>query len=224
MSNKKSAKMKSIIICLFYLQSFCLFFYACSGSYSTILSYKNPSLNSEIVNSVAIFPLRNALVQQNVYVNTDDLKELNQMFQTEFVNKNSKINILTPISSTEFLNKNDLVNSYETLMKDYENTSIPNTQILNSIGQELKVDAVIQGFLLEVIQLDGRVWNPSYQGETKITVKYVLFSTNTGELLWECTCNGEKIVSSLKKAPSISEMIDVIKEKIINELPTLTNN
>ncbi|MBU2543836.1 DUF515 domain-containing protein, partial [Patescibacteria group bacterium] len=148
--------------------------------------------------------------------------EINKMFQTEFINKNSKIKILNPISSIELLNKFNLVNSYDTLLTDYSNTSIPNEQILKRIGQNLKVDAIIQGFVVGVVQRDGDASYPAKRGETKVTIKYVIFSTITGDVLWEATCEGYKSVTPFQKAPPLSDMIEIIRGKIISALPTLS--
>lgn len=230
MVNKKlkSVKMGIILGSRFYFILFGLFFYGCSGSDATILSYINPSLNSSSITCVSVFPLRNTFNEQNSSLVTGDMIQLNKTFQVEFANKNSKTKILDPISSTELLSKFNLVNSYDTLLSDYNNTSIPNAQILNKIGQDLKIDPIIQGFVLEVFQVDGYLGSfnvhgkRSNQGETKVTIKYVMFSTRSGDVLWEATGTGYKSVSSLLKAPPISDMIELIKEKLISAMPTLS--
>ena len=206
---------------LLYLPFVGLLFYGCSGSDATIINYINPSLNSSVIKSASLLPLHNTITQQNTSLGTANMAEIDNMIQMEFASKNSKTQMLDPKSSTELLKKFNLINSYDTLITDYDNTNIPNVQIFNRIGQNLKVDAIIQGFLVKLFQRDGHVWNPSYQGETKITIKYVMFSTNSGEVLWEATCEGYKSVSSLKNAPSISDMIEIIRDKIIDALPTL---
>lgn len=217
--------MTTILKYLFYLPLFGLLFYGCSGSEATILTYINPSLHSPKITSVVVFPLRNAVTQQNASLATGDMIEINKMFQVEFANKNSNTKMLNPTSSTELLNKYNLVNSYDTLLTGYSNANIPNTQILIRIGQNINVDAIIQGFVIKVFQRDGvfavSYQNPGNRGETKLILKYVMFSTISGEVLWEATCEGHKDVSSLKKAPSISDMIELMRDKIISALPTL---
>ena len=104
----------------------------------------------------------------------------------------------------------------------YENTGIPNTQILKKIGKNLSTDAVIQGFVKEVFQRDG-VYGGN-RGETKIVVKYVMFSNLTGDVLWEASYEGYKGTgSTLSKAPPISEVIEIIKKKLPSSIPTLSS-
>ena len=62
----------------------------------------------------------------------------------------------------------------------------------------------------------------SKRGETGITVKYVMFSTNSGDVLWEATCDGYKGTATTQKAPPVSDVIEIIKNKIITTLPKLS--
>ncbi|MDP2883906.1 MAG: hypothetical protein Q8P51_02655 [Ignavibacteria bacterium] len=208
-----------------YLPLFGLLFYGCSGAAATIQTYVNPSLNSSKITSVSVFPLNNAFLQQSDSLGTGDMIEINRMFQMEFARKNSKTKILDPVSSTELLKKGDLVNPYDALLRDYyTNTNIPNAQTLKSIGQNLGVDAIIQGFVVGVFQRDGVFGSyqiPASRGETKVTIKYVMFSTMSGDVLWEATCQGYDSVTPFQKAPPISKMIEMIKDKLVSALPAL---
>lgn len=199
---------------LFYLPITGLFLYGCSTSEGTVQTYINPSLNSSKITSVAIFPLRNSFVQQNISLGTGDMIEINKMFQMEFAKRNSKTEMVNSVSSTELLNKGNLVNSYDTLLTVYSNTGIPNTRILVRIGNTLKVNAIIQGFVMEVFQ--------NNRNEARITIKYVMFSTTTGEILWEATCVGHRITPTVQATGPISDVIEIIREKIISAMPILS--
>ncbi len=205
--------MKTILRHLFYLPMLGLFLYGCSTSDGTVKTYISPSLNSSKITAVAVFPLRNSFVQQNISLGTGDMIEINKMFQMEFAKRNSKTGMLNSVSSTELLNKGNLVNSYDTLLNVYGNTGIPNTGILIRIGDYLKVNAIIQGFVMEVFQ--------NNRNEAKITIKYVMFSTTTGDVLWEATCVGHRITPSVGDT-ALSEAIEIIREKIISAMPTLS--
>ena len=197
-------------------------FTGCVANKATVKTYVNPGLNSAKINSVAIFALRNAFLQRNTELGTGEMIDINRMFQMEFIKRNPSTKIVDAVSSTELLNQNNLVNSYDTLLRVYENTGIPNTQILKKIGKNLSTDAVIQGFVKEVFQRDG-VYGGN-RGETKIVVKYVMFSNLTGDVLWEASYEGYKGTgSTLSKAPPISEVIEIIKKKLPSSIPTLSS-
>ena len=210
-------KIKSLL----YLSLIGLFFYGCVSNKGTVKTYINPALNSSKMLSVAVFPLRNSFVQRNTELSTGDMIDINKMFQSQFVIKNPKTTLVNSVSSTELLNQNNLVNSYDTLLSVYDNTGIPNTKILNKIGTYLKIDALVQGFVKDVVQRDG-IYGGN-RGETKITIKYVMFSTKTGDILWEAMCEGYKgTATTLAKAPPISDVIEIIKNKIISAMPILS--
>jgi hypothetical protein len=205
----------------FSFLSISLLLCGCVANKANVKTYVNPSLNSSKINSVAIFPLRNAFVQRDAELSTGEMMDINRMFQMEFLNINPNTKLVDAISSTELLNKNSLVNAYDTLLRVYENTGIPNTQILNKIGTSLNIDAIFQGFVKEVTQRDGRYGGN--RGETKVVIKYVMFSNTTGDVLWESIYDGYKGTgSTLEKAPPISDVIEIIKKKLPSSLPALS--
>lgn len=211
--------MKALVIIAVSILS--LISVGCVSKKGTVKTYNNPAVDASKIRSVAIFPLRNSFVQTSVGLGTGEMIEINKMFQVEFANRNSNTQLVNSISSRELLNQYKLVNSYDTLLTVFENTGLPNTNILNAIGEKLKVDAVIQGFLKEVYQRDG-VYGGN-RGETKIVVKYIMLSTISGDVLWEATCEGYKGTgTTLAKAPPVEDVIEIIKEKIISAMPTLS--
>jgi len=198
-----------------------LLLYGCTANKATLKTYVNPTLNASRINSVAIFALRNAFVQKNSELGTGEMIDINRMFQMEFAKKNPNTKLIDAVSSTDILNQNNLVNSYDTLLRVFENTGIPNTQILKKIGNKLATDAIMQGFVKEVFQRDG-VYGGN-RGETKIVVKYVMFSNTTGDVLWESSYEGYKGTSTtLAKAPPISDVIEILKKKLPGSLPALS--
>lgn len=206
---------------LFYLSLIGLLLYGCVAKKVTIKTYINSSLNTSKITSVAIFPLRNGFVQRDANLGTGDMIEINKVIHQEFSSMNPKASLVTAVTSIDSLNKGNLVNSYDTLLRVYEYTGIPNTVILNKIGKKLNVGAIIQGFVREITQKDG-VYGGN-RGETRITLKYVMFSTNTGDVLWEATITGYKgTATTLAKAPPISDVIEIIKKKIITGMPKLS--
>ena len=143
------------------------------------------------------------------------------MFQTAFVEKNPNTKLINPAASTELLNKKSLVEPYSKLLTVYWETGIPNTVTLMDMGKQLNVDAIIQGFVVQMYQRDGDFWGAK-TARTTIVIKYIMFSTNLGKVLWETSCDGDEEVSSLKKAPPVSEVLEIIREKMISAIPILT--
>lgn len=89
---------------------------------------------------------------------------------------------------------------------------------LHKIGHVLKVNTVIQG---EVIDIKRKF--PKYRkviGETTATVKYSIFSTTQGKLLWEATCSRvEKNAHSEQLIPPAIDAIEIAFDEIIDNLP-----
>ena len=199
-----------------------IFFLGCAPPNTTKI-YINPSLNSTKITSVAVFPLRNAAAtQRDISLTTGDMIEINKMFQTAFAEKNSKINMINSFSSVELLNQGSLVDLYGNLLSVYEQTGVLNTETLKKIGQYLKTDAIIQGFVMQVYQRDGAfIGLNGTPGETKVTIKYTMFSTVSGDVLWEASCDGYKGVNAFKKAPPVSDAVEKLREKIISAIPIL---
>jgi hypothetical protein len=214
-------KNKSFTFLLHTFISIGLILSGCVARKASIKSYFNPSLNASKITSVAVFPMRNSFVQKDAGLGTGDVIEINAMIQKAFVTKNPQTIMVDAVSSTDLINKGSLVNSYDTLLRVYENTGLPNTMILNKIGEKLKIDAIIQGFVKDVFQQDGVYGRNG--GETKITMKYVMFSTKTGDVLWEVTCQGYKrTATTFGKAPAVFEVIEIIQKKILTAIPALT--
>ncbi len=188
-------------------------------STSKVKTYVDPNLSSGKIKSVALLPLRNSFTQTNASLSTGDIMEINKMFQKEFISKNPNATILNSVESTDLLNEKMLLNDYDKLLQVYGSTGIPNTTILQNIGNQLNIDAIAQGFLVKVVQNDGSYGRVN--GETTISVKYVMFSTKNGSVLWEVLADGSKVKSTLANAPEVSEVIEILRKKITSSIPKL---
>lgn len=144
-----------------------------------VSTYLSPALGTSRITSVAVFPLLNSFDPRGgSSLNTGDMLDRNSMFQAEFARKNPKATLITSSASTDLLNRAGLVDAYGSFVSVYRETGVPNTQTLNNMGRTLKADAIIQGFIERVVQTDGRPG--SIPGDTKLSVKYVMFSTANG--------------------------------------------
>lgn len=192
-----------------------------SCSSAKVRNYYDPAQDFSKLNSIAILPLRNSFVQTNTSLNTGDMIEINKMFQQEFIKKNPRLKVSDSKSSTELLNKNQLVEPYANMLSTFHQTGIPNTDILKKIGTLINADAIFQGFVTECIQNDGVYGRVN--AETSVKVRYILFSTSTGSVIWEATCEGQKKLGTLGNAPPISEVLTKIKKNLIPAIPVLSN-
>lgn len=192
----------------------------CASNKARVKAYQNPTLNSIKINSVGILPLRNSFTQRSS-LNTGEMIEINRLFQSEFIKLNSNTKVIDAATYLELLNKSNLVNKYDDLLRIYDNTGIPNTISLKEIGQETGVDAIIQGFVFNLLQNDGSYGRN--RGETSLDIKYVMFSTTTGEVLWDAIYSGYKGTAlTTQNAPPIDDVLRTIKKKIPNSIPKLS--
>jgi hypothetical protein len=222
--NLKLSKFNNFLINKFHIMRNNLFLIIsiaimCGCSSSKIKTYSDPNLSISNINSIAILPLRNSFTATNTSLSTSDIIELNKMFQQEFMQKNPTLKILNSVESSDILNEMDLVEEYDKLLQVYGSTGIPNTKILQNIGEKLKIDAITQGFLTKVVQNDGSYGRVN--AETTIKAKYVMFSTKTGAVLWEIIVDGSKIGSTIAKAPPVEDVMGILRKKISTSIPKI---
>jgi len=190
-----------------------LFVIGCSSA--TLKSFVNPSIDPESIQSVAIFPIR------NIRLLTDEARELNRSITQAFHDCNPTVEILGPSEAIDKLNDADLAAEYSDFLRDYATSGIPNAKTLQQIGNALGVDAILQGEVFDLKQIDG---NAMYgvKGKTSLTVRYSLMSTSVGDVLWEATSNAKKQTATvLQSAPPLYEAILIAQERILTALPRL---
>lgn len=189
----------------------CLIFAGCSSA--TLKTFTDPSINPESIKSVAMFPMRNAQLLP------DETREINRAISQTFSQKNQNIKLVSPANAIDLMNQHGLTETYSNFLRDYSTSGIPNIDVLRKIGASLKVDAILQGEIFNIRQLDSDGW--SY-ASTSLTIRYVLLSTINGNALWEGVSNGRKMGGVFDYvAPPLYEVILLAHEKILSALPTL---
>lgn len=191
-----------------------IFVTGCATQRATIKTFVEPSIQPESIRSVAVFPMR------NVRLLPDESRELNRGVSQAFHQQNPNVRIVGPTESTTLLNQVGLTGKYSDFLRDYATSGIPNVNTLKEIGDALDVDAILQGEMFDIYQIDGAYGITA--GKTSITVRYVLLSTRYGSVLWEATSNAKKeTATTLESAPPLYEVILIAQNKILTALPTL---
>lgn len=196
-----------VIVCCFSL-------IGCAVKRASLKTYVDPSIDPASVQAVAIFPMR------NVRLLPDEARELNRGISQAFHTQNPSVTVVGPAESVDLLNDAELADAYSDFLRNYALSGIPNASTLKKIGSALKVDAILQGEVFDIKQIDGTYGGD--KGETSLTVRYVILSTTVGDVLWEATSNAKlKTATTLEDAPPLCEAVLVAQEKILSALPTL---
>jgi hypothetical protein len=186
----------------------------CSVKRATLKTYVEPSLDAGAIKSIAVFPMR------NVRLLPDEAREINRSVTQALNSQNPNLKIIGPAESVDLLNKAELADGYSDFLRDYATSGIPNASLLNKIGQALYADAIMQGEVYDIFQEDGAYG--VNKGTTSLTVRYVILSTNKGDVLWEATSNSKLVTATtIEDAPPLYEAIMQAQNKILTALPTL---
>ena len=191
-----------------------IFLIGCATQRATLRTFVEPSIQPGSIQSVAIFPMRNARLLPG------EAREVNRGVSQAFHQQNPNVKIVGPTESTSLLNTEGLTEKYTDFLRDYATSGIPNVSSLKEIGNALNVDAILQGELFDIYQIDGAFG--VNRGSTSVTVRYTLLSTSQGVVLWEATSNAKKTTATkVESAPPLYEVIIMAQEKILTALPTL---
>jgi len=180
----------------------------------SLKTFVDPSIDPESIRRVAIFPIR------NVRLLPDESREINRGVTRAFHERNPNTEIVGPAEAVALLNKAELADDYSEFLRDYYTSGIPNMKTLNEIGESLAVDAIMQGEIFDILQIDGSYG--SHKGKTSLTLRYSMLSTRKDIILWEATSNAKKVTfTALESAPPLYEVIELAQEKILSALPKL---
>lgn len=180
---------------------------------ASVRTFVEPSLQPGAVKSIAIFPMRNVRLQP------DELREINRSITEGFRKQNPQLKIVGATESVTMLNDGGLAEKYSEFLRNYSQSSIPDVKILQEIGRSLGVNAILQGEVFSVNQMDAP--SKMYYGKTSLQMRYILLSTSNGSILWDSSSSAFKLSEPGQPAPAIYEVIQMGQEKILNSLPTL---
>ncbi len=179
---------------------------------TSVRTYRDPSLAATPITSVAILPLQNMRYGPQIAVN------LNRGVVQAFAARNKAVRVVGPAEAQETLGSAGLVEVYSQFLRDYGTSGLLNKGALNRIAEALKVDAILHGYIASVEQQDGYPYHPAY---TKITLTYSLIGLHNAVLLWDTSATARVEGSAFSKAPEVEEVIPVVQNIVLANLPQL---
>ncbi|HUM44464.1 MAG TPA: hypothetical protein PKI14_16085, partial [Fervidobacterium sp.] len=183
-----------------------------SRNSATINTYTDPSFTKGSIKRIAVFPMANFRAAQG------EARTLERQISQSIQRLDPGISVIGPSEATAAINEHGLADKWAEFLRNYTSSGIPNTELLFQIGDLLGVDAIIQGELVNVLQRDGDY--ALYLGLTTVTVRYSLFGTDSGLLLWEASSDARKETETpLESAPPLIDVILLAQEKINESLP-----
>jgi hypothetical protein len=186
----------------------------CAINKGTINSYVEPTYEKGSVKSVAVFSVRNARFAPS------EAREINKQIIQALVNKNPEVKIVSPSEALRKINESDLAEKWADFVEDYYTSGIANRSILAEVAKQLNVDAVMQGQVLNVYQVDGNGSNR--KGQTRITVSFSIVQTATAKTIWEASSDGIKGNATIfGAAPPIADALALAIDKITTNMPLL---
>ena len=187
-------------------------FLGCAGSSASINTYVDPGFDGTTLNRIAIFPIRNTKIAPS------EAQQLNRDISQAINKRKPSIVIVTAAEVIDILNNKGLGDEWAHFIDNYNSSGIPNSSVLKEIGQALKVDALLQGEIINIRQEDG-VYGRN-KGETRVTVRYSMMGTSSGKLLWESSSDGLRTTATaIEAAPPLIEAIKLAQDKILSTLP-----
>lgn len=186
----------------------------CASSSASISQYNAPNFSGARIDSVAVFPIRNASAAPS------EAQQLNRRISQAVNKKSPTVGIVGPSVSVERLNENNLADDWGDFYESYAQTGVPNAATLQKVGKALGVDAILQGELVGMEQADGEYGGN--KGTTRVTVRFSLLGTEDGSRLWEASSEAEQqTATTLEDAPPMIEAINLAVDKLIGNMPRL---
>ncbi len=159
-----------------------ILFFGCAGSSASINTYVDPSFDGTNLNRIAIFPIKNTKIAPS------EAQQLNRDISQAISQRKSSIVIVSSAEVIDILNQKGLADDWARFIDNYNSSGVPNSSLLKKIGEVLGVDALLQGEIVNIQQMDGAYGRN--KGTTRVTVRYSMMGTSSGKLLWEASSDG----------------------------------
>ena len=204
---------KNYLFILFPISAlFSVLFFGCAASSASINTYVNPSFDGTKLNRIAIFPIKNTKIAPS------EAQQLNRDLSQAINKRKPSMVIVSSAEVIEILNQKGLADEWARFIDNYNSSGIPNSTLLKDIGEVLGVDALLQGEIVNIQQMDGAYGRN--KGTTRVTVRYSMMGVSSGKLLWEASSEGFRTTpTTIEQAPPIIEAIQLAQQKILATLP-----
>ena len=172
-------------------------------------SYVDPSYSAKDIRRVVVLPMTNAGITPG------QAQELSRSFAQGMLRTNPNLEIMGAGEAIDKINAANLADEWAVLLRNYNTSGIPNTNIVKRIGAVLGVDAIIQGSVLSVSQKDSNGFDYPM---TRVNVRYGAINAKTGAMLWEISSEGSIQPYSYTAAPVI-DAVRLAHGKILSSIP-----
>lgn len=189
-----------------------LFLVGCAVSSATISTYVEPGFNPSSITRIAVFPMRNAMIAPG------QAEALDSAVAQAVKQRRPSIVIVSPTEATKVLNEKGLADKWAQFIDNYKASGIPNAALLREIGDSLGVDAIIQGEINNIQQVNGAF--ASNKGVTFVAVHYFMMGVQSSTLLWQASSDALRTTTTtVEDAPPIIQAIQLAQQKIVTTLP-----
>ena len=190
------------------------FICTCTIKKVNIHTYIHPGYISGQIHSIAFLSVRESQVKEL------ESRRMNTRVFHAFLDKNPHIEILSQSKSTSLINGNHLSDTWTAFLENYELYGRPDVELLGTIGSTLNIDGIMQGEIVELTQIEGEVG--LNRATTEVKIRYRLFDTFRGRLVWEAVSDGIKIAATdTEPLPPVWDVLKIATEKLLYYLPSL---
>ena len=189
-------------------------FISCSAykQKATISTYVDPTFRQGQIQSLAIFSI------DNDSLTPGDIQNLNKQVYEGIEKKNPYLGLIHPGKVNRILKKSALEYNWQLFYIDYYRLGRPDARILADLGRALGAMAIQHIQIGDIVQQDG-VYNEK-TAITSVSVRFSIFDTNRGRLIWEGFSEGMKENElTYEKAPPLIEATEIALEKILVNYP-----
>jgi hypothetical protein len=187
---------------------------ACATRRAKIIVSYDPTFQTTVIKSVAIFSMRNSALNPSESVEFDNkVKEV-------FSQKNNSITLIDIAQSKELINKEKLQPELANFLQNFESSGIPDLVFLKKLKSLFNIDAILQGSVTDIKSSDKLSGMKAY---TSLTFRYSLLNTSNGKILWQSSSHAVVEYGKTKGmvAPPFYEVAQLAFKKIINTVPTV---
>ncbi len=190
---------------------------ACATSKATLNTYIDPSFDAGSVESLALLP------SLSPSLSLSETRELTRRVAQGINQRSPNVRVLGPTEAAQLLNDAGLEDAWATFLINYDNSGVTDREVLRSVGDALDVDAIVQGGMLNVYQGDGGgdAYSES-KSQTRVTVRFTMFDTRSGLLVWEGISDGTKeTTADWHDAPPVVEVVELAVDKLLLAMPRM---
>lgn len=190
----------------------CFVLSGCASTNADVRTHTEPGYTGASIRRLAVFPIRSRRLT------TSEARQLDAELSQAILKKRPSLVLLSSAEAVKLLNESGLADQASRFHDHYYPAALPNASVLRKVGQALKVDAILQGEIVNVQETDG-VFN-KHEGTTRVTLHYSMTAGESGKLLWEASSDGSvTTLTTAELAPPMSYAVFHAQKKILPTLP-----